>query len=125
MPSQSRSLSSHWRAAGPTEPLHAPKAPSVWQACVPATHSPVSVPHARVAGGTQPQPSSAAPLQLSSSPLQRPTVASLLLVVVGPVPPVQAPHTPFVHVREPKRHTPTLLPHGSVAPFKHSQGDCR
>src|SRR5438552_1154310 len=101
MPSQSRSLSSHWRGAAPTEPVHAPKVPSERQVCVPATHSPTSVPQARVAGGTQPQPSSAAPLQLSSSPLQRPTAASLALVVVGPVPPVHVPHAPLVQVCEP------------------------
>src|SRR5258706_566025 len=98
MPSQSRSLSSHCRAAGPTEPVHAPYVPSERQACVPATHSPVSVPHTRVAGGTHPQPSSAAPLQLSSRPLQRLAAASLVLVVVGPVPPVQALHAPLVQV---------------------------
>src|SRR5438045_2119136 len=45
MPSQSSSLLLHTSVPGPTEPTHGPSMP--WsQVCVPATHSPVSMPQA-------------------------------------------------------------------------------
>src|SRR5262245_48731538 len=103
--SQSSSLLLQVSATGPTEPAQVVHWPET-QVCVPATHSPVSVPQPRVEPSMQLQPSSTRPSQLSSRPLQ--------VSVVGLIAPTQVPQAPAVQVCVPLWHTPVSMPHGCV-----------
>src|SRR5688572_14773270 len=76
---------------------------------MPATHSPVSVPHLMLLPSRQVQPSSTSPSQFSSL-LPSQTSAP------GSTSPSQSLHTPATQVSTPRRHTPTLSPQGRVKP---------